>query len=300
MEDIIENKVIDNVGEERDLSLGKKVGISDHYDPNILRAVPRSDNREHVIGLQGSAMPFHGFDIWNCYEFSFLDYNGVPQDYCLKIMYESTSQCIVESKSLKLYLGSFAQENLTLERCIELIKFDLENLLKTRVDVRYYKNAQARVDMTNLSCLNDVAGTAVCTEFQRNPDLLEEFKTNSVVERVCVWSPSLRSNCRVTHQPDEGDVYIMMEGPHVPTYSSLLKYITSFRKEYHFHEEIVETIYADLMTRFGPTKLIVAATYLRRGGISICPVRFSDMALLERSTFLKTALSTFRFASNRD
>lgn len=296
----IENKVVDNVGEERDLSLGKKIGISDTYNPEILRAVPRLDNRKNVIGLDGDTMPFHGFDVWNCYEFSFLDLNGVPQNYCLKIKYSCESECIVESKSLKLYLGSFAQEQVgDINTAVSMVGYELERLLKTKVDVDYYRTA-SNWKSTGYLWLDQEAGTVVCTEYQRNPELLETFKSNNPVEHIRVWSDSLRSNCRVTHQPDEGDIYIEMEGPRVPTYSSLLKYIVSFRKEYHFHEEIVETIYADLMTRFAPTKLIVGATYLRRGGISICPVRYNKMEYALKNDMIEGALKNYRFASSRD
>ena len=49
----------------------------------------------------------HGVDIWNAYEFSYLDANKLPVLKVLEITIPSCSKYIVESKSLKLYLNSF-------------------------------------------------------------------------------------------------------------------------------------------------------------------------------------------------
>ena len=87
---------------------------------------------------------------------------------------------------------------------------------------------------------------------------------------------SLRSNCRVTHQPDFGDVFIYYESKKVINYNSLVKYLISFRSEYHFHEECCEMIYKRLYDLLdSDDKLMVCALYTRRGGIDISPVRYS-------------------------
>ena len=61
----------------------------------------------------------------------------------------------------------------------------------------------------------------------------------------------------------------------------LLAYIVSFREENHFHEEFVEMIYKRLWDTFSPSKLMVAATYTRRGGIDINPIRASESSLMD-------------------
>ena len=86
-------------------------------------------------------------------------------------------------------------------------------------------------------------------------------------------SSLLKSNCRVTSQPDWGDVFISMEGKWVPDNLELLKYIVSFRDECHFHEEICETIFKRLLDKFDPRGLMVACQYARRGGWDINPIR---------------------------
>jgi 7-cyano-7-deazaguanine reductase len=74
-------------------------------------------------------------------------------------------------------------------------------------------------------------------------------------EEVYYHSALLKSNCRVTSQPDWGDVYIYMKGKNTVDPISLLQYIVSFRDECHFHEEICEAIYKRLMDTIGPDEL---------------------------------------------
>ena len=65
-----------------------------------------------------------------------------------------------------------------------------------------------------------------------------------------------------------------MGGVCVPK-KDILRYLVSFRKENHFHEEVVEMIYKRLWDTFRPARLMVAAMYTRRGGIDINPLRCS-------------------------
>ncbi|MCC8416322.1 MAG: hypothetical protein LN575_03020 [Rickettsia endosymbiont of Gnoriste bilineata] len=69
---------------------------------------------------------FYGFDIWNCYEVSWLSQTGKPEVRILEFMVSSDSPNIIESKSLKLYLNSFSNTKLSSsEQVIELITRDL-------------------------------------------------------------------------------------------------------------------------------------------------------------------------------
>jgi len=95
-------------------------------------------------------------------------------------------------------------------------------------------------------------------------------------------SALLKSNCRVTSQPDWGDVYIYYKGKYEINKVSLLQYIVSFRDECHFHEEICETIYNSLWKKLQPEELHVMCLYTRRGGIDICPQRASHEHLLHK------------------
>ena len=94
---------------------------------------------------------------------------------------------------------------------------------------------------------------------------------------INLYSHLLRSNCPVTGQPDWGTVFIRYKGKK-PCYRSILAYIISYRQHNGFHEQCVEQIYADLRETFRPEKLMVYATYTRRGGLDINPCRVSDLA----------------------
>ena len=114
--------------------------------------------------------------------------------------------------------------------------------------------------------------------YNESADILDVVPSIGRYER---WrSYSLRSNCRVTNQPDWGDVYIHIKGDKAVTPESLLKYIISMRKENHFHEEICECIYKRLYDLLFPEELFVACLYTRRGGIDINPARATDLRTL--------------------
>ena len=56
--------------------LGKSTVYADRYDPRLLFPIPRADKRAE-IGV-AEPLPFHGVDIWNAYELSWLDPRGKP------------------------------------------------------------------------------------------------------------------------------------------------------------------------------------------------------------------------------
>ena len=86
--------------------LGKKSEGSESYNPSLLVAVPREENRNQY-NINNENLPFQGWDVWHAYEFSCLTEAGIPVTRVLKLRYDCTSKYIVESKSLKLYLNSF-------------------------------------------------------------------------------------------------------------------------------------------------------------------------------------------------
>jgi len=57
--------------------LGRHTDYPKRYAPELLCPLPRADGRQ-VLGI-GAALPFHGVDIWNHYELSWLDAHGKPQ-----------------------------------------------------------------------------------------------------------------------------------------------------------------------------------------------------------------------------
>ena len=56
-----------------------------------------------------NTLPFFGYDEWTAYEVSWLNNNGLPQVAIARFFIDCRSECIIESKSFKLYLNSFNQ-----------------------------------------------------------------------------------------------------------------------------------------------------------------------------------------------
>ena len=109
--------------------------------------------------------------------------------------------------------------------------------------------------------------------YTETPELLTVIE-DAPIECVHYHSALLKSNCRVTSQPDWGDVYIEFKGEKAVDPISLLQYIVSFRDECHFHEEICEAITKRLIDVLEPEELVVRCLYARRGGIDINPERY--------------------------
>ena len=121
------------------------------------------------------------------------------------------------------------------------------------------------------------------SQFSESPNLLKGpygLTTKGHLTLYRYRSSLLKSNCRVTNQPDWGDVYIHMKTDRGLIPSSLAQYIVSFRDECHFHEEICECIYKRLWDLYQPVELAVTCLYARRGGIDINPTRVSHVDLL--------------------
>ena len=73
----------------------------------------------------------YGSDIWNVYDFMYLDKNKIPALNVLEISIPSKSGLIIESKSMKLYLNSFYNKSFKSKtEIINKIKNDLEAKLK--------------------------------------------------------------------------------------------------------------------------------------------------------------------------
>lgn len=266
--------------------LGKQINYPEKYTPEILVAVPRALNRE-LYHLTGNNIPFCGVDVWHAYELGFLTKTGMPVTGVLKMVYPANSQFLVESKSMKLYLNSFNMERYgsstsnAIETVKAIIEHDLSVLLKAEMKVRIFSlnPSQLPFDFSEFEILEDLEemGTVVFDTFKETPSFLEPDNVQS--SKLRLGTHLLRSNCKITHQPDWGSTYIYIKGHKLPTLNGLLKYIVSIRNENHFHEEICEMIYKRLWDIFSPEELMVTCIYTRRGGIDICPVRASHPSL---------------------
>lgn len=282
--------------------LGRIVDYPQQYDKSILVREPRSSNRVH-LNIKDDQTPFDGYDVWNAYEVSSLTMAGLPVAGTMKIVYPATNSYIVESKSLKLYLNSFnmfrcgENPNDVVNFLCNTISKDLSELLETDVKCQFFTTRNVLdsniKDMHWWEDYNTLEDTIDCSnivfdQYQEDRTLLRSSYKYAESQWMKFHSSLLKSNCRVTRQPDWGDVFIeMLCKDHVDPIS-LLKYIVSFRDECHFHEEICETIFTRLNDTFKPDVLMVKCLYTRRGGIDICPVRYKggDSIDLMQDTFI--------------
>jgi 7-cyano-7-deazaguanine reductase len=268
------------------------------YDASLLVREPRQNNRTHLDILNSNEIPFVGYDVWNAYEISCLLNNGIPIVAYAKIVYPCDSEYIVESKSLKLYLNSFNMDKRGNTRVCAMVDMrntitsDLSQLLSTTVQVNLFdaskmdashSTAELTVNRDNkYRTLEKIVDTSQlnCEVYQSTAGLIKCYNTDAPTVQA-YHSSLLKSNCRVTGQPDWGDIYIYCVSNDIVIPASLLQYIVSFRNENHFHEEIIEKIYVDLNRVLKPTQLYVHGLYVRRGGIDINPIRASEQGLIE-------------------
>lgn len=257
--------------------LGERSEYPRHYDPSVLHPIPRQAGRAQ-IGIVSQSLPFVGVDIWNAYEVSWLDALGKPVVALLELRVPCESACIVESKSLKLYLGSLNNERYaTREEVAAQISVDISAV--TQVQVTAYLEplnvAHSRFAVKSVPgvCIDDeVLQDPV---FNVAPELLNIDAGADVDETL--YSHLLRSNCPVTGQPDWATVIVHYRGQPIQK-RALLAYLVSYREHNDFHEQCVERIFHDIQTRCQPRGLTVYARYTRRGGIDINPFRSNMLA----------------------
>ena len=249
--------------------LGKKSAYISHYQRDLLFPIPRKLKREE-IGIIGT-LPFSGHDIWNGYELSWLNAKGKPVVACAEFIIPCESPNLIESKSFKLYLNSFNNTLFdSLETVAAILMHDLSESAGAPVAVKLYELNQAPLSLfSTLAGINLDAQDIACDTYTTTPEFLT---THTTIIEETLQSNLLKSNCLVTGQPDWGSVQITYTGKQID-HECLLKYIVSFRNHDEFHEQCVERIFNDILTRCQPEKLMVYARYTRRGGLDINPFR---------------------------
>ncbi|MEB5928619.1 NADPH-dependent 7-cyano-7-deazaguanine reductase QueF [Acinetobacter schindleri] len=257
--------------------LGKDTNYPTEYQPEILYPISRAPAREkyaHIEAIQ------QGTDWWHIFEISWLNAAGVPQVTIGRMTLPASSPNLIESKSLKLYFNS-----------LNFAKFESKSAFIATVEQDLSKAAEAdvKLDLFHVDELDIAKPEGICLDeliperLENHPDatlLALDNESDANVE-VQLYSHLLRSNCPVTGQPDWGTVFIRYQGKK-PCYKSILAYIISYRQHNGFHEQCVEQIFADIWQNLKPEKLMVYATYTRRGGLDINPCRVSDSTWMPR------------------
>jgi 7-cyano-7-deazaguanine reductase len=261
----------------------------DLYDKSCLFPIKRSAQRAQ-LGLT-IALPFLGYDWWNHYEFTWLNKKtGWPEARLLSIIIPCTSESIVESKSLKLYLGSFANSLFHEQEIIDLIEEDLKNLLCSPIKVllQAHKNSSISkiYSSKNVICLDDYP--TFCSQYEYCPSLLKLAPQlhKEEVSSFSFQTHIFRSNCLITHQPDWASLELSWLGKPIDQ-ESLYQYLVSFRLHNEFHEHCIERIFIDLYNILEPKSLSVRGFFTRRGSVDINPCRstFSQTPSFHRNIY---------------
>jgi 7-cyano-7-deazaguanine reductase len=230
-------------------------------------------SRTLARGVEGiDAALFEGHDLWNCWEVSWLNANGKPVMRIGQLVVPANSPNLVESKSLKLYLNSFANERIQSEsELVSRICDDLQTVLGVRPEFSLYSVDDPRfvVEAPKGVCIDDLPVDLAV--YEPDPLLLQTDPNQPGAERF--HSHIFRSNCPVTSQPDWATVVVKYKASVKLFPESLLVYLVSYRNHTGFHEACIERIYQDLLSCLKPTELVVWAGFVRRGGLDINPVR---------------------------
>lgn len=278
---------------------------TEQYDPSLLNPMPRSEARkENALDINSI-----GYDVWHCYEATFLLNNSYPISGILKMVYPSTTEMMVESKSMKLFMNSFDMckmgDNLfeAIANYESAIKKSMVTCLDdTRVEVKFFRHkdilsgvvkthenpflpkigddSHAKVEIFDKSefhssaesntDLNDITLKGdIKIEDEKNYIAREDRSNYGYTRHVF---ESLRSRCRHTKQKDTGIGFVLNRVIH-PT--DVFKQILSMRETNEFHEFCAEKLFEKIYEVEKLNNTIVALLYTRRGSLDINPIRYS-------------------------
>ena len=252
-----------------DSPLGRATHYPDAYDPGLLYAVERAPQRD-ALGLSG-ALPFGGADHWTAWEVGWQDRDGRPRAGIAHFAVPCQSPCIVESKSVKLWLASVNHAVFaTADELRQSLERDLAAAIGVPIDVavdlppawgRYARGALAGESVDDVPPASRPAA----------PDAsLLRVEPQTTAETLVTHG--FRSVCPVTGQPDYASIAIAYRGPRLDR-AALAAYLSGYRLHPGFHEHCVERIFTDIARAGRPGALRVEARFTRRGGVDINPVR---------------------------
>ncbi|MEO2176890.1 MAG: NADPH-dependent 7-cyano-7-deazaguanine reductase QueF [bacterium] len=269
--------MVDHTAHSRVLKEERNVEYITTYKPSLLASIPRNDQR-NALGITEDALPFRGMDIWNAFEFTWLNSKGKPEVAMAQFQVPAKSANIIESKSLKLYLVSYSNTKFNSRaEVISTLESDLTVTAQAPVSATLFSPEQ-----THHNGLGVLMGHSLdhldieVDEYYWNPDFLSV--DSETIVRETLHSHLFKSVCPLTGQPDFASIFVQYNGRNI-SQEGLLKYLISYRHHAEFSEQIVERVFVDLTTRCAPERLHVQARFTRRGGIDINPYRSHDVDL---------------------
>lgn len=234
--------------------LGKTVAAPENYAPDVLEAIDRGRGRSQIA--HRSPHLTTGYDVWHCYELSWLLPSGEVRYATGALIIPASSPNTVESKSLKLYLNSLNAKIFTSDaEAAACIERDLSALTQstTKLELQTFE------ELREISCL--VGEVDQC------------LSGDTPSERFS--SIGFRSLCPVTSQPDWATLVIDVSRRHFDA-EVIGNCIEDLRNHQGFHEQCVEDLYSRLENELDPDYLQVVGFFQRRGGVDITPWRSSS------------------------
>jgi 7-cyano-7-deazaguanine reductase len=195
----------------------------------------------------------------------------MPETQVAMLTVPVAAAAIVESKSLKLYLGSLNFEVFaSASEVIQRVSSDLAAIVGSALWVTLLPLPIALPNNPSRTEIWIDATAPDCRIYQPDATLLQRQET--WIEETLL-SYVLRTCCPVTGQPDWATTRIRYQG-RAFSHAGLVRYLVSFRQHQGFHEECVEQIWTDLLMCGDLTELEVMCQFTRRGGVDISPHRW--------------------------
>lgn len=268
--------------------------FSTEVDSSLLNFMPRAAARSDW-GITGDE--FDGFDVWHCYEATFLTTNGLPVSGTLKLVFPVSNEVVVESKSLKLYLNTFDMTKMgdtvksATEAYVKRITDDL-NAGKCFVQVGFFDQEYMQYTSEHLPSgppplaafkplERAITDGLVFTDYRGEASYTKDHKAyqDDEMSTTLCCTNILRSRCRHTKQKDSGAAFFSLTSKDFSA-EEVLREVITLREVNEFHEFCAEKLFVELAK--GYNYVVVILVYCRRGGIDINPIRYSkDMPKLQ-------------------
>jgi len=241
--------------------LGKKVAAPKKFDPKVLFPISRTDQRKGVFEKTDFSK-IKGDDVWNIHELLWIDKKNNSHHNELSISLNCTSKNTIESKSMKLFLGSLVHKKFeNISEVKNVIKRHVEAVTKSKIKLGkiYTKQNANECEIKISSKVKPLKESSYKASKRKN------FKTYVF--------KAFRSLCPVTNQPDIADIYLVAD-INAQNKKDISEYLGSFFEKNGFHERCVEEIFLELKRKKYLIKSI-EGYFERRGGIAIIPRRYS-------------------------
>ncbi len=179
--------------------LGKKVAAPKKFDPKVLFPISRTDQRKGVFEKTDFSK-IKGDDVWNIHELLWIDKKNNSHHNELSISLNCTSKNTIESKSMKLFLGSLVHKKFeNISEVKNVIKRHIEAVTKSKIKLGkiYTKQNANECEIKISSKVKPLKESSYKASKRKN------FKTYVF--------KAFRSLCPVTNQPDIADIYLVAD-----------------------------------------------------------------------------------------